>query len=367
MENKIIRLKTSRKDIPSPYFNSAKWGYSTRRASVEGGEFHLDGQRLPKAGDLVLAKVKRLGQHKRLELVNGRRARIFIGDAIVVAYGNRYAPDQFEAVVPEDLGPCHLIAAGGIAGQLTHKHERMSHPTAIEPVGILTNDEGRALNLKDYAIAVRTNSRPLPPVIAVVGGSMNTGKTTAAASLVHGLTLAGFNVSAGKVTGTGSGCDVWHMMDAGAHRVMDFLDAGYPSTYLVAPSEITAIFETLLSHLNAEGTDFIILEVADGLFQTETSNLIASDQFRRKVDAVLYTASDALSAVHGVEMLHRWGVPVYGVSGLISRSPLGMREVLDAINIPVLAREVLVDPVIESHVAAWLDQGTFPESAGGIV
>lgn len=366
MENKIIRLNTSRQDMPLQCINNAKWGYSTRRVTVQVSELRLDAQRLPMAGDLVLAKVKRIGQHQRLELGNGRRARIFVGDAIVVVYGNRYAPDQFEAIVPEDLGRCHLVAAGGIAGQLTHKHERMKNPTAIEPVGILTTEDGKALNLKDYAIAGHTSCKPLPPVIAVVGGSMNTGKTTTAASLIRGLTLAGFNVSAGKVTGTGSGCDVWHMMDAGAHRVLDFMDAGYPSTYLATASEVTAIFEMLLSHLNAEGTDFIILEVADGLFQAETFSLITSDQFRRKVDAVLYTASDALSAVHGVEMLQRCGVPVYGVSGLISRSPLGMREVLDAIDLPVLGREALADPVIESHVAAWLDRGASPELAGGM-
>ena len=34
---------------------------------------------------------------------------------IMVAYGNRYAPDQFEAELPKTMASCHLAAAGGVA------------------------------------------------------------------------------------------------------------------------------------------------------------------------------------------------------------------------------------------------------------
>jgi hypothetical protein len=36
---------------------------------------------------------------------------LFVGDEILVAYGHRYAPAQFLAEVPPDLGGCHLNAA----------------------------------------------------------------------------------------------------------------------------------------------------------------------------------------------------------------------------------------------------------------
>ncbi len=354
MESNIIQLNTGQRNQEPQRLAAAKRSYATRRLPADIRHFQIDQGRVPRAGDVVLATVKRLGQHKRIELVNGRRARMFVHDDIVVVFGNRYAPDQFEAVVPRDLGVCQLVAAGGIASQMIYKHDAMKRPTDIRPVGVLTHANGDVVNLKDFAIDASSDSSALPPVIAVVGGSMNTGKTTAVASLVHGLTLAGFTVNAGKVTGTGSGCDAWHIMDAGARRVMDFLDTGYASTYLLSSSQVENILINLVSHLNQDKPDFIILEVADGLFQTETADLVTSDVFKEIVSGVLYTAADSLGAVHGVEMLQRWEVPVFAVSGVLSRSPLAMRETLDAVDVPILKRKALASTTIEHHVSVWL-------------
>lgn len=365
MKSNIVRLKTNQVYFPSQRIQNANWSYSTRRVPADSGDYGLSESVTPRAGDVVLATVVRLGQHRRIELVSGRRARMFVNDDIVVVYGNRYAPDQFEAIVPDNLGPCQLVAAGGIAAQMIHKHGAMKNPTKIKPLGVLTHADGSVVNLKQYAIDPHLFSKPLPPVIAVVGGSMNTGKTTTVASLVRGLTQAGFNVSAGKVTGTGSGCDGWHVLDAGAQKVMDFLDAGHSSTYLLAPAQVERIFETLLSHLNQEGTDFIILEVADGLLQSETRQLINSKLFHSVVSGVMFTAVDALGAVQGVDMLQQWGVPVFAVSGVITRSPLGVREALDVFDIPVLNRNALTNPAIESHVSAWLGSQHPAARAGG--
>ncbi len=365
MESNIIRLNTSQRRQQPQRLAKAKRSYTTRCLPNDLRQFQIDSGRGPKSGDVVLAKVKRLGQHKRIELINGRRARMFVDDDLVVVYGNRYAPDQFEAIVPQGLGACHLVAAGGIASQMIYKHDAMKRPTEIEPVGVLVHANGDTVNLKDFATHSPSASHPLPPVIAVVGGSMNTGKTTAVASIVHGLTLAGFKVNAGKVTGTGSGCDAWHILDAGARRVLDFLDAGYPSTYLLSPSQVQGIFRDLVSQLNEDQPDFIILEAADGLFQTETADLVTSNTFKETVSGVLYTAANAMGAVHGVEMLHRWEIPVFAVSGVLSRSPLGVRETLDAVDIPVMNRKALAAPTIEQHIAMWLGTSASADLAGG--
>ncbi len=354
MEGNVIQLNTSQVHHDPHRLAKAKRAYSTRRLPDDVRHYKIDSNRVPKAGDVVLARVKRLGHHRRIELVNGRRARMFVKDDIMVVYGDRYAPDQFEAIVPENSGPCHLVAAGGIAGQMIYKHDAMKRPTEIEPIGVLTHHGGQVVNLEDFAVDSRRENRPLPPVIAVVGGSMNTGKTTTVASLVRGLTLAGFSVNAGKVTGTGSGCDVWHITDAGAGRVMDFLDAGYASTYLLSPRQVDRILNDLVAHLSQDDPDFIILEVADGLFQAETAHLIGSEVFKATVAGVLFTAADALGAVHGVEMLQRWDVPVFAVSGVLSRSPLAVRETLDAVDVPILKRKALASTTVRHHVSVWL-------------
>ena len=95
----------------------AKWAYTTRRINQDRLFQLLSGAVIPEAGDLVLARVEELGRHKRLELVSSRRATMFEGDEIVIVYGNRYAPDQFEGIVPDHLGRCRLVAAGGVADE----------------------------------------------------------------------------------------------------------------------------------------------------------------------------------------------------------------------------------------------------------
>src|SRR5262245_59629883 len=87
-----------------------------------------DHEARPRCGDLVLARVDEVGHHKRLELRNGRRAHLFEGDHLIVCYGNRYAPAEFEAEVPWDFGPCDLVAAGGIASRMLAMHANVNEP-----------------------------------------------------------------------------------------------------------------------------------------------------------------------------------------------------------------------------------------------
>ncbi|WP_287217360.1 hypothetical protein [Mesorhizobium sp.] len=92
----------------------AKRAFTTRRIPTERMRMLLSPPAEPKAGDLVLARIEALGHHKSVELPSGRKAALAATDEVVLAYGNRYAPDQFEAIVPADLGPCHMVAAGGV-------------------------------------------------------------------------------------------------------------------------------------------------------------------------------------------------------------------------------------------------------------
>lgn len=131
-----------------------------------------------------------LGQHKTVELPTSRKATLFTGDEVILAFGNRYAPDQFEAFVPGDLGPCEMVAGGGIAGRVALKNTRMGDATKIEPIGVFVDDQLSPVNVRDFALRTSAPTRPVTG-IAVVGGSMHAGKTTTAANLIHGLTRAG--------------------------------------------------------------------------------------------------------------------------------------------------------------------------------
>ncbi len=321
----------------------AKRGFTTRNVPPSAMTRVSAAPRAPQAGDLVLARVTEIGQHRTVELPTSRKATLFQGDEVVLAYGNRYAPDQFEALVPEDLGPCHMAAAGGVAGRVVHAHAKMHMPTAIEPVGVFVRPDGRAVNLADFALPTMRMARSVP-AIAVVGGSMNAGKTTAAAALVHGLTRAGHRVGAAKLTGTGAGNDSGLMRDAGAELVLDFTDAGLATTYRTPHRELERCVEVLSGALVSARCDVMVFEIADGLFQQETRWLVEQSRvLRQVVSGWMYAGESAASVVAGAQWLEQHGL-VVGVSGVASASPLACREIEAAIGMTCLTREALWQP-----------------------
>jgi len=348
-------LRPSVTPIETGRLARAKCAYTTRHAPICEAGYLVSGSVKPAPGDLVLARVDGLGQHTRIELVNGRRAPLFPGDEIVLCYGHRYAPDQFEGVVPDSLEPCHMVAAGGIAARVISKHNSKKDATRITPLGLLGDALGRPMNLADSALAPISPNGNLPMTIAVVGTSMNAGKTMTAAYLIKGLVHAGLKVGAAKVTGTGSGGDIWLMTDAGAERVLDFTDAGFASTRHVSLSELEGIVTTLTAHLQHAGVDAIVLEVADGLFQEETSALLCSPVFSQTIDGIIFAATDAMGAVTGVSWLFDHDLPVIAVSGVLTAAPLIVQETRSATGLPVMGLSQLSDSGIASTIRQHLD------------
>ncbi|APX33766.1 DUF1611 domain-containing protein [Brachybacterium sp. P6-10-X1] len=345
----------------------AKHAFSTRDVGAflrrADGLDLLTGNHIPQAGEVVLARVSRIGHHKRLESPVSRRQVLFPGDEIVVAYGNRYAADQFLAAVPDDLGPAHLAAAGGLASRVVEQHDQIAAATEIEPIGVLRDAHGPVTLARAAAhhVVQGIASRPdrpahRVPVIAVLGTSMNSGKSTVLAQLAHGLSAAGLRVAAGKTTGTGAGNDYNLFLDAGAHRVLDFTDFGYPSTFQVEADEVRDLFLSMADELagGTEEPDVVLLEIADGVCQGETARLLADDEFGAVVDAVAFAAGDALGAVGGVGALGALGrIPAF-VSGVVTSSPLATSEARRALQVPVVPTFALGTAEVAGELVAEL-------------
>jgi hypothetical protein len=334
---------------------AAKVSYVARRLADVGYGTALPaalyaGSARPRSGDLALCRVTKLGQHRFLGQVHGRRSQLFPDDEIVVAFGARYAPDQFEAEVPEDLGPCELAAGGGIAARIVSAHSKMAAPTRIEPVGLLRDEHGAVLNLR----ALRRPSVPeqgaRPRTIAVLGTAMNAGKTTVAGALVRGLTAAGLRAGAAKVTGTGAPGDPSLLVDAGAVGVVDFTDFGYATTYRLDNHQVLGIMRDAITELAHQRADVLVIEVADGLLQRETAALIDTPQFRSSVDTVVFAAADSISAVAGLRELRALGLPVVALSGVVTASRLAMLEVAGAADVPVYESEEFASPLLATSV-----------------
>ncbi|GAA4681382.1 hypothetical protein [Nocardioides nanhaiensis] len=355
------RAATTRTPIDPQRLRRVKKSYTTRytAASLEAspsGHHLLAGTEVtPREGDLVVARVTEIGKHTRLEGPGSRRQLLFPGDEVLLAYGHRYAPDQFLAEVPADLGRCHLVAAGGLAGTVTAMHASIDEPTAIEPLGLLADEAGvvRLERHAPLAVTPQTWARSAPGpradgplVVAVLGTSMNSGKSTTLACLVNGLTAAGLVVSAGKATGTGAGNDAHLFRDAGATRVLDFTDFGLPSTFRLDAEQVLDVFGSLVAALAEDGPDVVVVEIADGVYQGETSRLLADPAFGSRIDHVVFAAQDALGAAAGVTELRRHGLPVAGVSGVLTASPLAAAEARAALDVEVTDTYELCRPAV---------------------
>jgi hypothetical protein len=314
--------------------SDAKRGYVTRRIS-DWRRARLAGfVSQPRPGDVVAAEVTGLGELEFLEDVHGRRARLYPGDVVLGAYGNRYATDFYEGYLPVGRS-AHLLTAGGLVGSVASTHARRGRPTELTVLGTVTDRTGSTLSLEQFAMPTPPPATAALSTVVVVGSSMNAGKTTTAAGMVRGWSRAGLRAGAGKVTGSGSGKDRWMYLDAGAAAVADFLDFGMPSTFGYPLDRLRTTMVELRDTLVAQHADAVVLEIADGLLQQETRALAA--ELPGFADAVVLAVSDALGAVAGLGILSDLGVPVRAVSGLITASPLAAREAAAATGLQVLS------------------------------
>lgn len=324
-------------DVPA----HAKWAFTTRRvnrADVVGLTAMTTAFR---AGDLVLCEIVKIGQHKKIQLHNQRYSESYRGDVVVLCLGDRYAPDQFMGKAEWSGETLDLLAGGGIAGTVEHAHDAMSAPTQLRPLGLLADRFGQTINIDRYALKTATIPDDVT-VLGVFGASMNAGKTTAAVSLAHGLRRSGLNVAGVKATGTGAFGDFNAFEDASV-PVTDFTDAGYASTYRVSLSDLERGFETLVGQAAAKGAKVVVVEIADGVFQRETKEILAGSKIIDRMDGLLFAAPDALGAVGGVEVLAAHGLRPFALSGMVSRSALGTLEAEQTTGVPVVTRDALCD------------------------
>ena len=138
------------------------------------------------------------------------------------------------------------------------------------------------------------------------------------------------------------------MSDAGACAVFDFVDGGFPSTYLCSLQELLCLYDVLLAQAAQRGAEWVVMEIADGLLQRETSALLQCSEFTRTVSDWFFAAGDPLAAAGGLRVLQNWDLRPAAIAGLVTMSPLGMREATEATGVRCLTTAELRDASIVS-------------------
>ncbi len=332
------------------------WRWTTAASCVPEKVIHtFSDLKKPELGDLVLAQVISVGAHNQLEEASGSRLSIFPGTVFVGVFGNRYAPDQFEGLIPDTLPEdevIDLLSVGGVLGEVISSNSQIREPTKCKILSFLSNKNGERINTRDFAAfnPPKPNKQSKPRLIIVTGSTMNSGKSNTAKAIVYSLTAAGETVAAGKVTGTAAKKDVLLMRTAGALEVCDFCDFGLPSTYLLSEESLFSLFWRIYDYLSSAcgKNGFVVLEFADGIFQKEVELLLSNSDIQSLTSHFVFSCSDSLSAIAGVNRLKNdFGIAVSAISGPSANSPLALKEVRRFLkDIPAFNNMVLDVPTI---------------------
>ncbi len=307
---------------------------------------------IPQAGDVALFEVLDIGKHSSIQDDRGHNAYIFPEDYILCAFGNRYATAQFEGYVPTQfLEEYHILGKGGVVGELESMHEKFDDigVTTLKLIGYACDENNQVINSKFYQQNIIKEDNTINKkfdIILSVGSSMDSGKTTTAAFLCRGIMNSGKKAAYIKLTGTAYTKDRSFVRDCGAEIALDFSDAGFPSTYLCNLDELLQLYWTLLDRLNEKGIDVVVVELADGVTQRETYELLHNKIFMKSIDGVILSCGDSLSVPTCYNILKKVGKSPLAVSGLLSISPLLVKEVKQLIDVPVLLKEELCTPDI---------------------
>lgn len=246
-------------------------------------------------GDYVVAEVLELGSQRSLEHPSGRLGRLACGDLLVGALGVRHA--TLEATgdwrdTGEDLR-MDLLTAAGLFGRLTSLSPMLGSLTPLAYRGHVVRD-GRRLGMGDFV--PRIEPRPYDtPTILIIGTSMSAGKTTAARTLVRRLFRDGRRVAGAKLTGAGRYRDILAMRDAGAAWIVDFVDAGLPST-VCSEARFRDAAAWMLSRIEGFGPDVAVIEAGASPLEPYNGQA-AIDALGDSVRLTLLAASDPYAAL----------------------------------------------------------------------
>jgi hypothetical protein len=284
----------------------------------------------PRAGNTIVVRAlseKRV--YSELELENGRMSKIFRGDVIVGALGRRRALRGFAGDVPKSLrvgDTVQLLNRGGVIGGSASVHMDLGAPVACEVLGMPVRG-GEIVRLSDACLPPVKSlaGLTLPPVVAVSGSCMESGKTLFLSEAIQELSKSGLTIAGGKVTGVACLRDLISMADHGASVTASFLDAGHPSTAGLDADTRVTIAKTVIAHLAASKPDMLLLELGDGIIGGYgVLDILKDQEFRDALRMHVFCSGDLVGAWGGQRFLAGHGLGIDLFSGPATDNTVGI-------------------------------------------
>jgi hypothetical protein len=288
-------------------------------------------------GDVVVVRVLTdNATYNMLELPTGRLAKVNPGDIVAGVLGRRRALKGFVGDVPATVcsgDELHLLNLGGVIGNCSGHHSSLNDAIKVEVIGLGANDDGAIKNIADVALPLCETLKTTAPLVVIAGACMNSGKTYAATEIIQQATRAGLRVAAAKLSGIACLRDTLNMADHGAMATASFLDCGLPSTVGVA--DLGPVAKSIIARLNESNPDLIVIELGDGILGGYSVESVFEDrEFLEATAALVFCASDYVSAWGGIELFRRRGIKVDLIAGSVTDSKMGEDYVEGELGIP---------------------------------
>lgn len=274
-----------------------------------------------------------------IEMPTGRLAKVVRGNLVAGVLGARQALRGYMGHMPEkvEVGDVlSILNMGGVIGVCDAPNKDLGPPMQIEILGGAVRD-GKQLNIGDFGLPrAETLDPDGPPLVLILGTSMDSGKTYAAAEIIRGWARSGIRVAAGKLTGVAALRDTLTMEDNGAIATASFLNCGLPST--VNAPDLGAVGRTVVRELERSNPDVIVLELGDGIIGGyRTRDILVDPAILRRTAARVLCAGDLVGAWGGVNFLEEIGHRPEVISGPVTDNAVGTQYIqrelkTDAIN-----------------------------------
>lgn len=294
----------------------------------------------PAIGDVIVVRaLTENPAYPSLELATGELVPIRVGDVIAGVVGSRQALRGYVGYAPYRVRKDDVLAIlniGGVIGRHLDGPADLGNPVRVKVLGLAMN--GKApYNIGAGAIRPVWSLTASAPIILIVGSCMNVGKTETATRLIEAFSRRGQKVCAAKLSGVAALKDIHRMQRAGAHKVLSFLDAGFPSTVDVEASDWNGPFKGVLTALNEEGPDLVVVELGDGILgRYRVDEIVSDENLMQFVAATIVCATDLAAAFGARETLNRLGLVPTIFSGPVTDTIAGSDYIEEKFGIPAL-------------------------------
>lgn len=245
------------------------------------------------------------GAYDRIENIYGRSVKIYKGDYIIAAFGNRYSAQNLCGHISGESTDTifQLLTNGGIVGICDASPVYRKSPLNLKCIGLIA-ENGEKINLLNLSENITT----LPKIVIVCGTSGETGKTTVTKDLIKNLKRnSNYKIAGLKLSGTGCMEDILEHYDAGSDVIYDLCDVGLVSSYSESSRMVSAV-KTVLDKAAKDNVDFCVCECGGDIIGGNVFNILKDELIKKNIFNIVLTYNDVMGLLEANNLFKKLGI-----------------------------------------------------------